>query len=90
MGRLADFYYIPLWQFVGNTIRESPGLVLSFVDGYRAHTPCDPKAKNLFEAGFPGASDHDWFRHNCARDGDSVCISGNRGAAVPDRDTYIR
>ena len=30
-GREADFYYIPLLQFLGNTIRESPGLVLSFV-----------------------------------------------------------
>jgi len=30
-GRLADFYYIPLLQFLGDTIRESPGLVLSFV-----------------------------------------------------------
>jgi hypothetical protein len=30
-GRVADFYYIPLLQFLGNTIRESPGLVLSFV-----------------------------------------------------------
>ena len=30
-GRLADFYYTPLLQFLGNTIGESPGLLLSFV-----------------------------------------------------------
>jgi hypothetical protein len=30
-GGVADFYYVPLLQFLGNTIRESPGLVLSFV-----------------------------------------------------------
>jgi hypothetical protein len=30
-GGVAKFYYIPLLQFLGNTIRESPGLVLSFV-----------------------------------------------------------
>ena len=30
-GGVADFYYIPLLQFIVNTIRESPGLVLSFV-----------------------------------------------------------
>lgn len=30
-GRVASFYYIPLGQFLGATIRESPGLVFSFV-----------------------------------------------------------
>ncbi len=30
-GRVAEFYYTPLLQFLGNTIRESPGLLLSFV-----------------------------------------------------------
>jgi hypothetical protein len=30
-GGTANFYYIPLLEFLGNTIRESPGLVLSFV-----------------------------------------------------------
>jgi len=30
-GVLADFYYVPLLQFLGNTIRDSPGLVLSSV-----------------------------------------------------------
>ena len=30
-GRLADVYYTPLLQFLGITIRGSPGLVLSFV-----------------------------------------------------------
>jgi hypothetical protein len=30
-GGVADFYYIPLLQFLGTTIRESPGLALSFV-----------------------------------------------------------
>jgi hypothetical protein len=30
-GGVAGFYYVPLLQFVGNTIRESPGLVLSFL-----------------------------------------------------------
>jgi hypothetical protein len=30
-GRVADFYYIPLLQYLGDSIRESPGLVLSFV-----------------------------------------------------------
>jgi hypothetical protein len=30
-GPLANLYYHPLWQFLGSTIRESPGLVLSFV-----------------------------------------------------------
>jgi hypothetical protein len=30
-GRVADFYYIPLLQFLGTAIRESPGLMLSFV-----------------------------------------------------------
>ena len=29
-GGLAGLYYTPLFQFLGNTIRESPGLVLSF------------------------------------------------------------
>ena len=29
-GAVAGFYYIPLLQFISNTIRESPGLVLSF------------------------------------------------------------
>jgi hypothetical protein len=28
-GKLAGFYYIPLSQFLGNTIRESPGLLIS-------------------------------------------------------------
>ena len=30
-GPLANLYYHPLLQFLGSTIRESPGLVLSFV-----------------------------------------------------------
>ena len=30
-GGVANFYYAPLLQFLGDTIRESPGLVLSFV-----------------------------------------------------------
>ena len=30
-GQLADLFYTPLLQFFGITIRESPGLVLSFV-----------------------------------------------------------
>jgi hypothetical protein len=30
-GWEADFYYIPLLQFLGDTIRDAPGLVLSFV-----------------------------------------------------------
>lgn len=30
-GRAANYYYIPLVQFLGDTIRESPGLLLSFV-----------------------------------------------------------
>ena len=30
-GRIADFFYSPLLQFLGYTIRQSPGLVLSFV-----------------------------------------------------------
>ena len=30
-GFAKKFYYVPLLQFLGNTIRESPGLVLSFV-----------------------------------------------------------
>ena len=30
-GGVANFYYIPLLEFLGNTIRVSPGLVLSFV-----------------------------------------------------------
>jgi hypothetical protein len=30
-GRIADFYYHPLSQFLADTIRASPGLVLSFV-----------------------------------------------------------
>jgi hypothetical protein len=29
-GPVANFYYRPLLQFLGNTIRESPGFVLSF------------------------------------------------------------
>lgn len=29
-GAVADFYYVPLLQFIDNTVRESPGLVLSF------------------------------------------------------------
>jgi len=28
-GQWAGFYYTSLWQFFGNTVRESPGLVLS-------------------------------------------------------------
>ena len=36
-------------------------------DGYRAHIPRDQKANKPVGAGFPGASDHDWFRHRCAR-----------------------
>jgi hypothetical protein len=30
-GRIGQFYYIPLLPFLGNTIRQSPGLLLSFV-----------------------------------------------------------
>ena len=30
-GRVADFYYVPLLQFLGSTFRESPGLALSGV-----------------------------------------------------------
>ena len=30
-GGVAGFYYVPFLQFLGNVIRESPGLVLSFV-----------------------------------------------------------
>ena len=30
-GRNAEFYYTPLLQFLSDTIRESPGLLLSFV-----------------------------------------------------------
>jgi hypothetical protein len=30
-GSIAELYYIPLLQFLGNTIRESPGLLFSFV-----------------------------------------------------------
>jgi len=30
-GQAGDVFYIPLLQFLGNTIRESPGLLLSFV-----------------------------------------------------------
>jgi hypothetical protein len=30
-GRTAEFYHLPLLQFLGDTIRESPGLLLSFV-----------------------------------------------------------
>jgi hypothetical protein len=30
-GSAAYFYYIPILQFLGDTIRDSPGLVLSFV-----------------------------------------------------------
>jgi len=30
-GGVAGFYYIPLLQFIRNTIRESPGLALSYV-----------------------------------------------------------
>lgn len=30
-GRLAGFWYTPLWQFLRNTTRESPGLVFSMV-----------------------------------------------------------
>jgi hypothetical protein len=29
-GRVASFYYVPFVQFLGQTTRESPGLVLSF------------------------------------------------------------
>ena len=36
-------------------------------DGYRAHIHCDSKATNLVGTGLPDASDHDWFRHSCAR-----------------------
>jgi hypothetical protein len=30
-GRVAEFYSTPLWEFLGTTIRESPGLLLSLV-----------------------------------------------------------